>query len=158
MAALKSAIKQTSPVLQGKLEKDKSRLQLLSKADRENRGEAFFSKIYAQHSQRIFNSLAETSGGDLSYFVVNCVYGDLLAEDSILDLKETALLEFACCYATGAFPQAKGHLYGSRNLGNGRKEIEGIMSLSHAIAEVLGVEMQREGKEEWAFLEKLKSW
>jgi alkylhydroperoxidase/carboxymuconolactone decarboxylase family protein YurZ len=116
-----------------------------------SKGEVPSLKIYARHPRRIFNSLAETSGGDLSYFVVNCVYGDLLAEDSILDPKDTALLDFACCYATGAFPQAKGHLYGSLNLGNGRKEIEGIMSLSYAVAQVLGVEMQRKGKEEWAF-------
>jgi alkylhydroperoxidase/carboxymuconolactone decarboxylase family protein YurZ len=158
MAALKSAIKQTSPALQDKLEKDRSRLQSLSKADREARGKAFFSKVYAQHAERILNSLAKTSGGDLSEFVVNSVYGDLLAEESILSAKDTALLEFACCYASGAYPQAKGHMYGSRNLGNSRKEIEGIVALSHAIANVLDVEMQREGTEEWAFLEKVKSW
>jgi hypothetical protein len=34
---------------------------------------AFFSKVYAQHAERIFNGLAETSGGDLSKFVVKSV-------------------------------------------------------------------------------------
>jgi alkylhydroperoxidase/carboxymuconolactone decarboxylase family protein YurZ len=76
------------------------------------------------------------------------LYGNLLAEESILNAKDTALLEFACCYASGVYPQAKGHVYGSRNLGNTRKEVKGIIALSHAIADVLGVEMQREGTEE----------
>ena len=43
--------------------------------------------------------MAGTSSGDLLEFAVNCVYGDLMAEDSILSVKDTALLEFACCYA-----------------------------------------------------------
>jgi hypothetical protein len=158
LAALKSAIKQTSPQLQSKLDQDKSLHQSLSKADREVRGKAFFSRVYAQHAERILKNMAGTSGGDLSEFAVNCVYGDLMVEDSILSVKDTALLEFACCYASGAHPQGKGHMYGSRNLGNGRKEVEGVVALCHAISDVLGVEMRRAGTEEWAFLEKLKSW
>jgi hypothetical protein len=144
--------------LQDKLDQDKSLRQSVSKADREARGKAFFSKVYAQHAERILKNMAGTSGGDLSEFAVSCVYGDLMAEDSILSVKDTGLLEFACCYASGAYPQAKGHMYGSRNLGNGRKEVEGVVALCHAIADVLDVEMQREGTEEWAFLQKLKSW
>jgi hypothetical protein len=49
-------------------------------------------------------------------------------------------------------------MYGSRNLGNDKKEVEGVVALRHAISDVLGVEMRRAGTEEWAFLEKLKSW
>jgi hypothetical protein len=56
-----------------------------------------------------------------------------------------------------AHPQAKGHMYGSRNLGNGRKEVEGVVAICHAISDVLGAEMRRAGTEEWAFLEKPKS-
>lgn len=86
--------------------------------------------------------MAGTSGGDLSEFAVNCVYGDLMAEDSILSVKDTALLEFACCYASGPHPQAKGHMYGSCNLSNGRKEVEGVVAICHAISDVLGAEMR----------------
>ena len=102
--------------------------------------------------------MAGTSGGDLSEFAVDCVYGDLMAETSILSAKDTGLLEFACCYASGAYLQAKGHMYGSRNLGNERRDVEGVAKLCHAISDALGVEMEREATEEWAFLEKLKSW
>lgn len=158
LAALKHAIKHTSPDLQSQLDQDTSLRQPLTAADRETRGKAFFSRVYAQHAERILQNMSSTSGGDLSSFAVNCVYGDLMAEDSILSAKDTGLLEFACCYASGAYPQAKGHMYGSRNLGNGRKDVEGVMALCQGIASVLGVEMQREGIEEWAFLDKLKSW
>lgn len=41
------------------------------------------------------------SGGDLSEFAINAVYGDLMAEESRLSAKETGLLEFLACYATG---------------------------------------------------------
>lgn len=30
-------------------------------------------------------------------YAVNCVYGDAIAEFSILDERETTLLEFVCC-------------------------------------------------------------
>ena len=102
--------------------------------------------------------MSGTSGGDLSEFAVDCVYGDLMAETSILSAKDTGLLEFACCYASGAYPQAKGHMYGSRNLGNGKREVEGVVALCHAIADALGIDMCREGLDEWAFLDKIKSW
>ena len=81
-----------------------------------------------------------------------------MAEDSILSVRDTALLEFACCYASGAHPQAKCHMYGSRYLGNGKKEVEGAVVLCHASSVVLGMEVRRSGTEEWVFLEKLKSW
>jgi hypothetical protein len=83
LAAPKGAIKQTSPLLQNKLDQDKSLRQSLSKADREARGKTFFSKVYAKHADRVLKNMAGTSGGDLSEFAVNCVYGDLMAEDPI---------------------------------------------------------------------------
>lgn len=56
----------------------------------------------------MLNNLNLSSGGDLGEFAINCIYGDLVAETSILDAKETGLLEFVCCLALGAGPQAKG--------------------------------------------------
>jgi hypothetical protein len=41
------------------------------------------------------------SGGDLSQFAINAVYGDLMAEERRLGAKETGLLEFLACYAAG---------------------------------------------------------
>jgi hypothetical protein len=68
----------------------------------------------------MLKNMAGTSGGDLSECAVNCICDDLMAEDSI-SVKDTALLEFAYCYASGAHPQAKGHMHRSRNLGNGKE-------------------------------------
>jgi len=158
LAALKNAVQSTSPLVAERLSKDRSLRQSVSKADREARGKAFFAKVYAQHADKVLNSMAATSGGDLSEFAVTCVYGDLMAETSILSEKETGLLEFASCYTAGAWPQAKGHMYGSRNLGNGKLEVEGVVAMCHAVAQAVGVDLEREGKAEWAFLEKLKSW
>ena len=122
LATLRSAIKQTSPRLQDKLEQDRSLRQSIPKADRETKGRAFFSKVYVQHAERILKNMAGTSAGDLSEFVISCVYGDLMAEDSILNCNNTGLLEFTCCYASDAYPQVKGHMYDSRNLGNSSRE------------------------------------
>jgi len=100
--------------------------------------------------------MALSSGGDLAEFAVSGIYGDLMAEVSILDAKETGLLEFACCYASGASPQAKGHAYGSRNLGNGREEIVAVVEICRQVARLVGYELSEEGME---FVdEKVKKW
>ena len=52
--------------------------------------------------------MSESSGGELSHFALNSVYGELMAETSILDAKDTVLMEFVCCMAGLAGPQAKG--------------------------------------------------
>lgn len=64
----------------------------------------FFSKIYAQHTDRVLQNMSLASGGDLSEFAISSVYGDLMAEESRLDAKETGLLEFLACYAVGYVP------------------------------------------------------
>jgi hypothetical protein len=98
------------------------------------------------------------SGGDLAEFAIDCVYGDLMAETSILSEKDTGLLEFACCYASGASPQAKGYMYGSRNSGNGKAEIVALMEMCEQIAKKLGLPMKRKGEGAWEFLHKLETW
>jgi hypothetical protein len=90
------------------LESDKSLRQPVPLEERRKRGKEFFSKIYAQHADRVLANLNGSSGGDLGEFAINCIYGDLVAETSILNAKETALLEFTCCLTLGAAPQAKG--------------------------------------------------
>ncbi len=56
----------------------------------------------------MLDSLNISSGGDLGEFAINCIYGDLMSETSILDEKETGMLEFACCLTLMTGPQAKG--------------------------------------------------
>lgn len=52
--------------------------------------------------------MGNSSGGDLSYFALSSVYGELMAEMRILDSMETVMLEFVCCLADEVAPQAKG--------------------------------------------------
>ena len=158
LTALRSGISETSPDLQAKLDKDESLRQAVPKRAREDRGKEFFSKVYAQHTDRVLKNMRVNSGGDLAEFAIDCVYGDLMAETSILSEKETGLLEFACCYASNASPQAKGHMYGSRNLGNGKAEVVAIIQMCERIAEMLGQPLKREGEEAWSFLYKLETW
>jgi len=75
-----------------------------------------------------------SSGGDLGEFAVNCIYGDLVAETSILGAEETGMLEFAACLALAAAPQAKGHMYGAHNLGNNGADIRAVVSMVRKIA------------------------
>lgn len=90
------------------LANDKSLREPVSLEERQRRGKAFFTKIYSQHTDRVLQNLNESSGGDLGEFAINCIYGDLVAETSILDAKETGLLEFVCCLCLGAANQTKG--------------------------------------------------
>jgi hypothetical protein len=110
------------------------------------------------NSDRVLKNMILNSGGDLAEFAIDCVYGDLMAETSILSEKDTGLLEFACCYASGASPQAKGYMYGSRNSGNGKAEIVALMEMCEQIAKKLGLPMKRKGEGAWEFLHKLETW
>ena len=159
LAALKSAMEKASPAVFERLNAERSVRQskLSSRQEAATNGKAFFTKVYKQHTDGILESMSTSSNGDLSRFVIESVYGDLLSETSILDERETGLLEFLCCYATGAAPQAKGHMYGCINLGATREEVVGVIRMTHALAQVVGVDIDRdEDEEEWNFLQKIR--
>ncbi|KAL9615916.1 MAG: hypothetical protein Q9160_009154 [Pyrenula sp. 1 TL-2023] len=158
LAALHRAVSESSPAIRVTLEQDTSLRIHVPKSEREARGKAFFAEVYAQHAPRVLQNLAKISGGDLSEFAVTSVYGDLMAETRILNEKETGLLEFAACLASRAIPQAKGHMFGSRNLGNGKEEIEAVVRIVDRLEEKLGLDVKARSGEEWSFLEKLRDW
>lgn len=108
LAVLKKFLDESLPKVAKNLESDKSLRDPVPLEQRHKRGKEFFSKIYAQHTDRVLGNLNGSSGGDLGEFAINCIYGDLVAETSILNAKETGLLEFVCCLTLAAAPQAKG--------------------------------------------------
>jgi hypothetical protein len=99
--ALRKAIQKTAPELSAELDKDPSLRSSLSRQEKDSRGLAFFQRIYSQHTDRVLENMSLASGGDLSQFAINAVYGDLMAEERRLGAKETGLLEFLACYAAG---------------------------------------------------------
>ena len=80
----------------------------MSPDEKWKRGTHFFNQIYAAHADKILASMGNTSGGDLSYFALAAVYGELMGEMRILNPMETVMLEFVCCLADDVAPQAKG--------------------------------------------------
>ncbi|ODH12588.1 hypothetical protein ACO22_08117 [Paracoccidioides brasiliensis] len=89
-----------------------------------------------------------------------------MAETSILDGRETVLLEFACCLADGVGPQAKGHFFGCRNLSASGEEIRGAIEIVREIArqleltsllEEVGEGFER-GEGEFRFLKRASAW
>lgn len=108
LAVYRKAVETLSPDVAAELAKDKSLRSPIPLEKRQTRGKEFFSKIYAQHTDKVLDNLNKSSGGDLGEFAINCIYGDLVAETSILDAKETGMLEFVCCMTLAAAPQAKG--------------------------------------------------
>jgi len=123
---------------------------------------SLFEKIYAKHTPRVMASMTSCSGGDLTHFAINCIYGELLAENSIIGDLETGILEFVCCLADGCGPQAKGHFFGSVNLGAGKEALRKAVELTETIAKQVGVpclwlekDDDEEGKQDWKFLDKV---
>jgi hypothetical protein len=159
MTSLRKHILDSAPGLEDKLDQDRSLRQPLQRPEKDSRGKEFFSRIYAQHTEKVLQNLSIVSGGDLAEFAINAVYGDLMAETSRLDAKETGLLEFLACYATGGSTmlQAKSHMYGSHNLGNTGAEIKGATAICDAIEAELGSKVDRSGKE-WSWLAKADKW
>ncbi|OAX77469.1 hypothetical protein ACJ72_08232 [Emergomyces africanus] len=133
-----------------------------SAAERYARGKHFFTQIYANHTERVLSSMSASSAGDLSYFAVSSIYGELMAEMSILDGRETVLLEFVCCLADGVGAQAKGHFFGCRNLGVTGPEIRGAIEIVREIAGQMELfsflENVKEEEEEFKFLNKASAW
>lgn len=158
--SLRKAIKEQTPQILKDLDEDKSLRQSLGRVEKDARGKVFFSKIYSQHTDRVLENMSLASGGDLSEFAINAIYGDLMAEESRLNAKDTGLLEFLACYASGgsAWIQAKGHMYGCRNLGNGKAEIYGAMNVCNEIEKRLGIKVNREPEENWTWVSKAYAW
>ncbi|KAH7063137.1 hypothetical protein B0J12DRAFT_735064 [Macrophomina phaseolina] len=121
----------------------------------EGRGARLFAQTYGQHAARVQKNLDAISGDALGGFAVECIYGELLAEERLLDARESAALVFVACVAAGAGPQAKGHMYGARNLGNSGEEIAAAVEVVRRVAEGLGMEVDWE---EMEFLEKVRDW
>ncbi|KAI9727995.1 MAG: hypothetical protein M1828_005400 [Chrysothrix sp. TS-e1954] len=144
LTILNSTLKQSRPSLQAQLAADKSLRSDVPLSERQARGKAFFGRIYDRHTERVLANLNEASGGELGEFAINCVYGDLVAEDGRLGAKDTGLVEFAVCLAMGVPAQAKGHMYGARNLGNGKGEIEAVVEMVRIVARDLNMVLDEE--------------
>ena len=99
--------------------------------------------------------MALSSGGDLDQFAMLSIYGELMAEERILNAKETGLMEFLVCYASSTAPQAKGHMYGSRNLGNGKEEILKGIKLTQELTKALKVPLDVDSMD---FVKKVDGW
>jgi len=155
MTVLRKHIQASAPEISKQLDQDPSLRQSLQRPEKDARGKEFFSHIYAQHTDRVLDHLSIVSGGDLAEFAINAVYGDLMAETKRLSAQWTALLEFLACYAVAgsSVVQAKSHMFGSHNLGNGKAVVE----ICGAIESFWGVQVDRSG-EAWAWLLKMDGW
>ncbi|KAL2367068.1 hypothetical protein RJZ57_008600, partial [Blastomyces gilchristii] len=153
LLALQSSLTtHTAPAIHTTLKSDKPLRSLLtfpSAEARYARGKHFFTQIYANHTERVLSSMSASSAGDLSYFAVSSIYGELMAEMRILDGRETVLLE---------------HFFGCRNLGITGPEIRGAIEMVRELAGQLGLVSFLEevsGEEEggaFRFLKKAGSW
>nr|POE47336.1 uncharacterized protein c17d11.03c [Quercus suber] len=159
MTTLQQRIHADAPALGKSLDNDKSLRENLQRPEKDNRGKEFFSKVYAQHTDRVLHSLAIVSGGDLAEFAINAVYGDLMAEVSRLNARDTGLLEFLACYATAGTSglQAKSHMYGSHNLGNTKTEILAVVAICDAIENEYDLKKDRP-LEQYNWLAKAEQW
>ncbi|KAI1617994.1 hypothetical protein EDD36DRAFT_18738 [Exophiala viscosa] len=135
--ALKTAIDTTHPSISTIFSSDTSLRSDLDASAKYDRGMAFFRQIYQKHTSRVLATMDTTSGGDLTHFAINCIYGELLSEHSIIGGLETGLLEFICCLADGCGPQAKGHFFGSLNLGAGNEMLRASVQLTEDLAQQL---------------------
>jgi hypothetical protein len=137
LLTLHRAISSSHPSLSTILEGDTSLRSspFLSPADKFNRGMALFQTIYDKHTARVMSTMSSCSGGgDLTHFAIHCIYGELLAENAIIGDLETGLLEFVCCLADGVAPQAKGHFFGSVNLGATTGQLRATVLMAEELA------------------------
>ncbi|OCT55093.1 hypothetical protein CLCR_02888 [Cladophialophora carrionii] len=173
LLTLHRAIQSSHPALSTVLQGDSSLRSSpwLSPADKFNRGMALFQTIYDKHTARVVSTMSSCSGGDLTHFAIQCIYGELLAENAIIGDLGTGMLEFVCCLADGVAPQAKGHFFGSVNLGATRGQLRGAVLMAQELARQVrvpcawdggpeeerdeGEEEEEEDMDEWKFLQRV---
>ncbi|GAD96912.1 predicted protein [Paecilomyces variotii No. 5] len=158
LLSLQSSLQKNSADLAQILNSDTSLRAPVPPDEKYRRGKDFFSQIYTQHTDRVLESMGRSSGGDLSYYAVASIYGELMAETSIMNGKETGILEFVCCLADDVAPQAKGHFFGCRNLGASKVEIQGTISLVQEVARQLDLGRVPGSSDQFRFLNKAESW
>jgi alkylhydroperoxidase/carboxymuconolactone decarboxylase family protein YurZ len=105
------------------------------------RGRDFFSKVYAQHTNRVLTNLGR-GHPDLPIYAIEALYGELLSEFSILNEQSTSLLEMVACISSNAVPQAKGHVYGARNMGEPVELIQQCVQLVAVLSKMEGVQVE----------------
>ncbi|KAJ9264738.1 hypothetical protein DTO195F2_2189 [Paecilomyces variotii] len=158
LLSLQSSLQKNSADLVQILNSDTSLRAPIPPEEKYRRGKDFFSQIYTQHTDRVLESMGRSSGGDLSYYAVASIYGELMAETSIMNGKETGILEFVCCLVDDVAPQAKGHFFGCRNLGASKTEIQGTISLVREMARQLDLSHVPGSGDQFRFLGKAETW
>ncbi|KAF3480581.1 uncharacterized protein GIQ15_05928 [Arthroderma uncinatum] len=157
LTSLHASLARHTPSTHELLSTDSSLRSPVDATTKLERGTAFFTRLYAGHTSKILDSMSRSSGGDLSYYALASVYGELMAETRVVDAMETVVLEFVCCLADDVAPQAKGHFFGSRNMGASGKQIQGAVAIVQELARQAGVSVPGAG-DEYAFLAKADSW
>ncbi|OAL69107.1 hypothetical protein A7D00_6866 [Trichophyton violaceum] len=157
LSSLHESLERHTPSTHRLLSEDSSLRSPVDGKTKLERGTAFFSRLYAGHTSKILDNMSRSSGGDLSYYALASVYGELMAETRVVNAMETVLMEFVCCLADDVAPQAKGHFFGSRNMGASGAQIKGAVSIVQELARQAGLEMPGTG-EEYAFLAKADLW
>lgn len=105
------------------------------------RGKDFFTKVYAQHTNRVLTNLGR-GHPDLPIYAIESLYGELLSEFSVLNEQSTSLLEMVACISSNAIPQAKGHVYGARNMGEPVELIQQCVQLVAFLSKLEGVKVE----------------
>ncbi|GBF60822.1 hypothetical protein TMEN_7457 [Trichophyton mentagrophytes] len=157
LSSLHESLARHTPSTHRLLSEDSSLRSPVDGETKLERGTAFFTRLYAGHTSKILDNMSRSSGGDLSYYALASVYGELMAETRVVNAMETVLMEFVCCLADDVAPQAKGHFFGSRNMGASGARIKGAVGIVQDLARQAGLEVPGTG-EEYAFLAKADSW
>lgn len=104
-------------------------------------GKKNFSKVYVQHTNRVLTNLSK-SHPDLPIYAIESLYGELLSEFSILNEQSTSLLEMVAYISSNSIPQAKGHVYGVRNMGKNVELIGQCVELIAVLSKMEGVTVE----------------
>jgi len=105
------------------------------------RGRKFFTKVYAQHTDRVLNNLAR-GHPDLATYAIESLYGELLSEFSIINEQSTSLIEMVACIASNSIPQAKGHVYGAKNMGETTELLQQCIDLVAFLSKEEGIKVE----------------
>lgn len=109
--------------------------------DYEERGRAYFDRVYGKICGRVAQQL-EHASPDLYSLTMHAIYGQVLSYSDILSPRETSFVVLAALIPQDVNPQLKGHLQGALNNGATVDEVNAVRQITLRIVEECSIHLR----------------
>ncbi|KAG0311059.1 hypothetical protein BGZ99_010411 [Dissophora globulifera] len=100
----------------------------------QRRGQDLFQAIYKDFTDMVLTKIGDSSQ-DLVQSILGDSYGRILSETALINVPETELCLVATLVALDVGPQLKSHIYGARNVGVPKEQVQELVTVAESITQ-----------------------